>query len=122
MAASMEQAVSFGAEAHSLISSMLPRVSLSSREISHDRNAPRGFLSYAVADLFHGRSVLGVQPYCISLMLLESFRDHHTFHVGDESDANTSNTILHDASVLGCSSALTTQSSQLVSNVMRVSK
>ena len=64
----------------------------------------------------------GVQPYCISLMLLESFRDHHTFHVGDESDANTSNTILHDASVLGCPSALTTQPSQLVSNVMRVSK
>ena len=66
MAASMEQAVSFGAEAHSLISSMLPRVSLSSREISHDRNAPRGFLSYAVADLFHGRSVLG----CPALLYL----------------------------------------------------
>ena len=58
----------------------------------------------------------GGHPYCISLMLPESFRDHHAFHDGD--DAYTSNTILPDARVLGCPSALTTQSSQLVSNVI----
>ena len=68
---------------------MLPQVRRSLRKTSHACNALSCFLSYLVTNPVHGR---GVQPYCISLMLPESFRNHHVFRRGD--DANTSDTIL----------------------------